>query len=148
MGPIVCATRGGSACRCTQERAVALAKERAAKLIFLFVADPSFAGPMDDALEAALTDELTRLGRALLHIAQERAQGQGVDAEVAIRHGQVQQNIEEYVRQVQASTLVVGAPQTSSVPRVFNSEEMNDFATAIQQATGVEVVVEVQMAPR
>lgn len=144
MGPIVCATRGGRACRCTQERAIALAKERGAKLIFLFVADPSFAGPMDDPLEAALTDELTRLGGALLHIARERARGQGVDAEATVRHGQVQQNIEEYVRQVQASTLVIGAPQTSSVPQVFNSEEMNDFATAIQQATGVEVVVEVQ----
>jgi nucleotide-binding universal stress UspA family protein len=144
-GPIVCATRGGRACRCTQERAIQLAKERGTKLIFLFVADPSFAGPVDDALEAALTDELTRLGRSLLYIAQERAHKQGLEAEIAIRHGRVQQSIEQYIRQVNASTLVIGSPQANSVLQTFSPEELNSFATAVRQATGVEVVVEAQV---
>lgn len=145
MGPIVCATRGGRICRCTQERAIALAKERDAQLIFLFVADPSFAGPMDKALETALADELARLGRSLLYIAQARARKQGLETEVVVRHGKVQQGIEEFVRQVNASTLVIGAPQTSVVPQAFSSEELQRFVSEVQQGTGVEVVVEAQV---
>lgn len=140
-GPIVCATRGGRVCRSTQERAIELAKEYDTKLIFLFVADPSFAGSVSAALAAALDDELERLGRSLLHIAQQRAREQGVDAEVVVRHGAVQPSIEDYVRQVEASMLVIGAPQTCSVPRTFSSEELNDFALDIKQATGVQVVI-------
>lgn len=142
MGPIVCATRGGRSCRCTQERAIALAKERGASLIFLFVADASFAGPMDERMETALADELGRLGNSLLHIARGRAKKQGINAEIAVRHGQVQENIEEFVRQVNASTLVIGSPQTSSVPQLFTPRELDDFVTAVHDSTGVEVVVE------
>jgi nucleotide-binding universal stress UspA family protein len=146
MGPIVCATRGGKECRCTQERAIALAQERDTDLIFLFVADPNFAGPMDEPLRVALTDELARLGRSLLYIAQARARKQGVQAEVAIRQGKVQESLEEFVRQVNASTLVIGSPQTSAILQAFSLDELNDFVSEIEQVTGVEVVVEVQGA--
>jgi nucleotide-binding universal stress UspA family protein len=122
-------------------QAIELAKERGADLIFLFVADSSFAGPVDKPLGAALDDELARLGRSLLYIAQERAREQGVMAQAAIRQGTVKQSIEEYVRKVNASTLVVGSPQTSQVPQAFTTEELGDFATAVREATGVEVVV-------
>lgn len=145
MGPIVCATRGGKACRCTQERAIYLAKQRDAKLTFLFVADPSFAGSLVKPLESALTDELSRLGRSLLFIAQARARKQGIEADIVIRHGGVQQSIQDYVRQVDASVLVIGAPQTSPVPQTFDQEELNRFADEMHQATGVEVVVEKQV---
>ena len=58
MGPIVCATRGGEASRRTQERAVALARERGDPLIFLFVADTNFTQPANQSLAEALADEL------------------------------------------------------------------------------------------
>jgi hypothetical protein len=61
MGPIVCVTRGGEASLRTQERAIQLACERGAALIFLFVADPGFARPVDEKLAAALADELEHL---------------------------------------------------------------------------------------
>lgn len=146
-GPIVCATRGGKACRCTQERAVALAKERHARLIFLYVADPTFASPLDESLEAALVDELTRLGRWLLYIAQSRARRQGLEAEVVVRRGRVQPTIEEFVRESNAATLVVGAPQTSPLPQTFSPDEMNTFVETVQKATGVQVIVEAQVGP-
>ena len=41
MKRIVCATRGGEASRRAQERAISLAKELEAELIFLYVTDPS-----------------------------------------------------------------------------------------------------------
>ncbi len=141
MQPIVCATRGGEASRRTQERAIALAKERGTDLIFLYVADCGFAKPLSPTLEAALNDELMRLGRSLVSIAQVRAQDQGVNARVVVLCGEVRESIEEYLRQVDASTLVIGAPRPTSAQRALDAEGVNQFADAIRQTTGVEVVV-------
>ncbi len=141
MRPIVCATRGGEVSRRTQERAVALAKERGTELIFLCVVDPSFAGLVDEAMVATLTDELQRLGRSLLSIAQARARKQEVVARTTVRCGTAWQNIEEYVRKVDADALVIGAPRISSMPRAFGSGDVHHLAKTIHKATGVEVVV-------
>lgn len=146
-GPIVCATRGGRICRCTQEHAIELAQERDEKLIFLFIADPSFAGALNETLMDALNDELKRLGRALLYIAQDRAREQGIKAEFVVRHGSVQAGIKDYIQEVGASLLVIGATQASSVakscsmPPDTDDNKLPDFAKTIQQATGVQVIV-------
>jgi nucleotide-binding universal stress UspA family protein len=138
--PIVCATRGGEASRRTQERAIALAKEQKSGLIFLYIADPSFAGPVSEALAAALTDELTWLGKSLLWIAQARAQRQGLEAQTVVRHGAVWPTLEDYLRQVNASTLVIGSPRTGAL-HTFTPEKIQRLAQAVRQATDVEVVV-------
>jgi nucleotide-binding universal stress UspA family protein len=141
MGAIVCATRGGRASRATQERAIALAKEQGAELVFLCSVDPGFAGPMDEPLTCALNDELKRLGRSLLCIAQARAQQQGIDAKTVVRSGPVTENIEAALREFNADTLVIGAPGAASRTEAFGSEDVNRLADAVGQSTGVEVVV-------
>jgi nucleotide-binding universal stress UspA family protein len=141
MQPIVCATQGGEASRRTQERAIDLAKEQGAELIFLYVVDPSFVGPVDDSLIEALKDEMARLGRALLSIARGRARQQGLTAQAVVIHGPLQQSIVGYLRQVGASTLVIGTPQTSAMSQAFTLEGIQCFAQSVRQETGVEVVV-------
>jgi len=140
MGAIVCATRGGQASHAAQERAVALAQERDAELIFLCVVDPSFAEPMDEALVCALNDELKRLGRSLLCIAQARAQERGIDAQTMIRSGPVSENIKAALRELDADMLVIGAPQTDATEEAFGSENVHQLAEEIRQAAGVDVV--------
>jgi nucleotide-binding universal stress UspA family protein len=141
MGSIVCATRGGEASHRTQERAIALARERGAPLIFLFVADINFAQPSNSALAEVLADELERLGRQLLYIARARAEEQGVMADVVVRHGAVRQAIEDFLREVKADTLVLGAPGTGSEKKTFSPGELPQFARQISRNTGVEVTV-------
>jgi nucleotide-binding universal stress UspA family protein len=141
MGAIVCATRGGRASRATQERAIALAKERGDQLIFLCVVDPSFAGPMDETLTCALDDELKRLGRSLLCIAQARAQQQGIDAQTVVRSGPVAESIEAALREFDTDTLVMGGPGAGSQREAFGSDDVHRLAEAVRQSTGVEVVL-------
>jgi nucleotide-binding universal stress UspA family protein len=141
MGPIVCATRGGEASRRSQERAIALARERGDSLIFLFIADTNFTHPANAALAEALADELERLGRGLLCIAHSRAQEQGISAEMVVRHGAVRQAIQDFLREVKASTLILGAPGIGSEKKTFSPGEMPQFARQISANTGVEVVV-------
>jgi len=141
MRPIVCATRGGEASRRSQERAIALARERGEPLIFLFVVDTNFAHPANQALAEALADELERLGRSLLCIAQARAGEQGIAAEMVVRHGGVRQAIQDFLREVNAGTLVLGAPVTGSEKRMFAPGELPQFARQISLTTGVEVIL-------
>ena len=141
MGPIVCATRGGEASRRTQERAIELAQEQGAELIFLYVIDPSFAGAVNEALTDILVDELRLLGKCLLRLAQTRARKKGLGAQAAIRQGDLQHSIEAFIGEVGASMLIVGAPQPGTAADTFEPRRLNDFATAIQRATGVEVLV-------
>jgi nucleotide-binding universal stress UspA family protein len=141
MGSIVCATRGGEASHRTQERAIALAKERDAELTFLCVVDGSFAGPVNECLAEALNDELRRLGRSLLNIAEARARERGVVAQTVCICGPVWESIEAYLHQVNASTLIIGSPRSDVTHRAFGSGDVTDFAKALRQNTGVEVIV-------
>jgi nucleotide-binding universal stress UspA family protein len=141
MGPIVCATRGGEASHRTQERAIALAKERDAELTFLCIVDTGFAGPLNEKLAAALEDELKRLGCSLLHIAETRAQEQGVSAQTVCMSGPIRENIQAYLKRVEASTLVIGQSRSSVVHQAFGSGDVSDFAEMLRQTANVEVIV-------
>jgi nucleotide-binding universal stress UspA family protein len=141
MCPIVCATRGGEASRRTQEYAIRLAKDREDDLIFLCVFDPSFAGDLNEDLAAALADEQRWLGRALLGIAQARARARGVQAEAEVLNGPVMESIEDYLREVHADTLVIGASKEDTSLAAFDVSEVERFAAEVRDDTGVEVIV-------
>ena len=141
MGLIVCATRGGEAGRRTQERAIALAKEQGADLVFLCVFDPEFAGPLNQALHAAVAHEQQWLSRALMSVAQTRAREQGIEAQVEVLSGAVLDIIEEYLCETGASTLVIGEPKVDSPLSAFRVDRIQSCAEHVEQNTGVEVVV-------
>jgi nucleotide-binding universal stress UspA family protein len=141
MGPIVCATRGGEAGRRTQERAIALAQERGAELIFLCVFDPNSVGPLSEQLKAAVAAEQRWLGRALLGIAQARARRAGIEAEAVVRSGPVLETIERYLRQIGASALVIGEPKADSALATFHPNRVQHFAHQIVQGTETEAIV-------
>lgn len=141
MGLIVCATRGGEAGRRTQERAIALAKERGDELVFLCVFDPAFAGDLSDALSEAVVQEQQWLGRTLMNVAQARARKQGVDAHAVVRRGPVVDNIEEFVRESCASTLVIGEPKVDSALDTFRLDSVQSCADQMVDKTGIDVVV-------
>jgi nucleotide-binding universal stress UspA family protein len=141
MQPFVCATQGGEVSRRTQEKAIDLAKEQGAELIFLYVADMSSVGPVDDSLVEVLKDEMARLGRALLRIALGRAHEQGLTAQAVVVHGSLQQSVKDYLRQVEAGMLVIGTPRTSGALQVFTPAGIQQFAQAVRDEMDVEVVV-------
>ena len=143
--PIVCATRGGEASRRAQERAIDMAREQRAPLIFLFVADISPISmkmkPSKD-LAGVLADELEQLGASLLCIAQARAHERGIEADMVVRRGAVRPTLEIFLREVDASTLVIGAPERGAEhPPVFDPAGIDHFAVQIRADRGVEVVV-------
>jgi nucleotide-binding universal stress UspA family protein len=141
MGPIVCATRGGEAGHRTQERAIALAKERGAELIFLCVFDPGFAGHLNDTLVEAVVEEQQWLGRALMSVAQARAREEGLEAGAVVRSGPVLESIEEYLCESGASALVIGEPRIDSSLSTFRQGTVYSCARHVEESTNIEVVV-------
>jgi nucleotide-binding universal stress UspA family protein len=140
-GPIVCATRGGEVSRRTQQRAIDLARERDAAIIFFFVVDVHFADNLNPDLQAALVEEMSHLGRTLLRIACYRAQRSGVSARTCVRQGTVAETLQSYLIEVGASTLVMGTPRPESDQHSFQPEEVPVFALKIEAETCVEVVI-------
>jgi nucleotide-binding universal stress UspA family protein len=141
MGTIVCATRGSEASRRTQEQAIALAQERGDLLIFLFIVDTALVRPANKDMADIVIDELERLGRRLLCIAQARARERGVEAEMAIRHGDVQQGVESFLREVSADTLLIGAPRSGAEHPAFDPSALDEFAERLRANIGTEVII-------
>jgi nucleotide-binding universal stress UspA family protein len=141
MKSVLCATRGGEACRRTQEKAMDIAQQLGTDLIFLYAVDIGQAGPVDEVLEEPLRGEMARLGRALLRMAQSRARKRGMKAGATLLYGPFTESIRDYLKEQPASTLVLGAPRSGSAPQVFTSAGIQSFAEEISQETGMEVVV-------
>ena len=141
MGLIVCATRGGEAGRRTQERAIALAKERGTELTFLCVFDPDCAGSLNRALSAAVVEEQQWLGRALVSVAQARAREQGVKAGAVVLGGVILDSIEAFLCESGATTLVIGEAKIDSDLSAFRHGTVQSCARHVEHNTSVEVVV-------
>lgn len=138
---IVCATRGGEASHRAQDRAIELAKQHNARLIFLYIVDLEFVSDTAAPIVVDVEREVRGMGHFLLLMAKERAQAQGVEADIAIREGKVREAIQDFIREAKADMLVLGRPRSGAVKQVFNEQELTPFALAVQQALGIPVLV-------
>jgi nucleotide-binding universal stress UspA family protein len=107
---IGCATRGGDASRATEDYAIALALEKRAELIFLYVVDAGFAAGQTGKFDLDMVaDDLREIGKIVLEQAQERAHEQGVRARGEMREGDVAEEIQQFIeRHKEMDVLVVG----------------------------------------
>ncbi len=84
---------------------------------------------------------MEQIGTALLTIAVERAQAQGVKADKALRTGAVRQTLEAFLREVQASVLVMGAPDGGSKYNTFSKAEFDAFVEQLKAALSIDVQI-------
>lgn len=140
MNEIVCATRGGEASRAVQMAAIEQAKSSGNPLVFLYVVAPAAVAAVEPALEQAVLEELTWLGKAVLKVAEDRASGEGIKAEKVILVGNVRDEICNFLTQHHASLLLLGAPR-SATTSVFGDDPVERFASSIHETTNVDVAV-------
>ncbi|PID86645.1 MAG: hypothetical protein CSA11_08695 [Chloroflexi bacterium] len=140
MECIVCATRGGEGSRAAQMAAIKRARKESKPLVFLFVIDPDGLGEIDEQLLYAIRQELNWMGKTLLQVAKSRAEAVGLKASVEIREGNMQEQIEIFLREAHASVLLLGAPRGVTA-NVFGDDAVERFAQSIQDDTGIEVSI-------
>lgn len=140
MNRIVCATRGGAGSRAVQMRAIDYARERDARLVFLYVIDVSNLNATDEHLRVAVRNELHWLGQTLLRIAQKRAENHQVSSDIAMREGPVQEEICRFIMEQSADLLLLGAPRGTTATS-FGDDIIEQFAQSIEDQTSVTVEI-------
>lgn len=136
MGKIICATRGGEASYRTQDAAIALAKEQGDTLVFVYVSDIRFLDKIADPIVVDAEQEVAKMGKFLLVMAQERAAEQGVEAEVLLHEGDLGEELIKAAQEQGASLVVLGRPVDTE--SLFKMAGLEKFAAEIEEATGVE----------
>lgn len=139
MGIILCPTRGGPASYSTQDKAIALAKERGDTLLFLYVVNLRFLDKTAAPIVVDVGDEVHQMGEFLLLMAKERAEEQGVVTNTISRKGEVRKEIKKTAQEEDVSLVVLGRP--AGEESAFQLAELEKFAAEIEREIGIEAVI-------
>jgi nucleotide-binding universal stress UspA family protein len=140
MHKILCATRGGEASRRTQDAVIAMAKEKGATVLFLYVVDVEFLKLTARGVRAdVVTTEMEHMGEFLLAMACERAAAQSVEAEMCLRHGPLVEALESAAREEGVDAIAFGRPV--GVDSSFSLTDLEQLAAKIQDDTGVKTYI-------
>lgn len=140
MAKILCATRGGEASYHTQDAAIALAQERGADLLFLYVVNIDFLDKTARAVRPDVVEaEMEKLGQFLLALAQERARKEGVAAGTILRRGSLREELKAAAREQQVDLVVLGAPAAEG--SYYSLADLSIVAKEIEAQTGIPVSI-------
>jgi nucleotide-binding universal stress UspA family protein len=121
------------------KKAIAWARERSDKLVFLFAADTSFRNQTAAPLVVNVGSRLEWMGRFQLAMAKELAASQGVTAQIVVRQGKLRIEPVATAEEMDATLILLGRPVGQDV--VFGEAALQAFAALWQSETGIEVFV-------
>lgn len=140
MNRILCPTRGGEDSYKNQDTAIELAKERGWNLTFLYVSNVDFllnlSSPM---MVKSIQDDLDDMGEFLLTIAQERAEKQGVQADITLEHGVFFDALKKTITEQDIDTLMLGSSQENEGHT--NRSYLDDLIDHILNFKKIEIIV-------
>lgn len=138
MSVILCPTRGGRSSIPNQQWAIHLAKERSARLIFLYVSDVRFLDNLSSPLLVDVAHELDEMGEFLLGMAQDRARQARVEADIMVRQGIFREALAEVIAEKEVGTVVIG--KSSEGEGITTERYLTVLANTVQEK-GVEMLV-------
>jgi len=84
--------------------------------------------------------EMRAMGEFICLKAQIEAQREGVQAEVAVREGNVTEEIIALCHEVGANYVILGRPHGEHTTNIFNLERLKKFGQTLEAQTGAEVI--------
>ena len=136
---ILCPTRGGKDSYPNQDRAIAIAKERGAEVLFLYVTNVEFLGLTAAPKLIDIEDELDEMGEFMLTMAQERAEKASVNALTLVKRGRFPEVLIDVIEEHQIDTIVLGS--SAGGTGMVTEEYVHNLAEEIRGKTGVEFIV-------
>ena len=136
---ILCPTRGGKDSFPNQDRAIAIAKERGAEVLFLYITNVEFLGLTAAPKIIDIEDELDEMGEFMLTMAQERAEKASVNALTLVQRGQFREVLIDVIEERQIDTVVLGS--SAGGTGMVTAEYVHNLADEIRGITGVEFIV-------
>lgn len=136
---ILCPTRGGQASYPNQDRAISIAKENQAELIFLYVSNIKFLDHLASPKVFDIETELEEMGEFLITMAIERAKQAGVDATGIVKSGSFRKVLLDVIENYQIDSVILGKSrlETSLLPPDF----IKDLAKDLGDHTGIEFII-------
>lgn len=107
---ILVPTRGGETSYPNQDKSIALAKEKSAEILFLYITDVKFLDKVARPVTVDIAQEIDDMGEFLLVMAQERAAKQGVKSSTLVKRGEFRQVMESVIDEEQVDMLILGSP--------------------------------------
>lgn len=136
---ILAPTRGGKASYSNQDRAIEIAKEHGATILFLYVTDVRFLGRTAAPIVVDIETEIDEMGEFLLTMAQERAAMAGVKAEITVRRGVFREVLKEVIQEREIDAVVLGS---SSEGTGFTTQDyIEELSAKMSALTGIEFIV-------
>jgi nucleotide-binding universal stress UspA family protein len=136
---ILCPTRGGKGSYPNQDRAIAIAKERGAEVMFLYITNVEFLGLTAAPKLIDIEHEMDEMGEFMLAMAQERAEKADVKASTCVTRGQFREILADVIEEYQIETVVLGS--SAGGTGVVTAEYIQDLVDEIGVKTGVEFLV-------
>lgn len=136
---ILCATRGGHASQPTHQKAIEVALERGAELIFLYVFDQRVIQRVASPIVINISSQMDHMRAFLENTAQKQAVQAGVKARVFVRAGSLREQIQAIANEQRVDLIVMGNPSEKS--SLFKREALRAIADEIEAETGIEVLV-------
>jgi nucleotide-binding universal stress UspA family protein len=136
-GNVVCATRGGEGSELTVHEAIKLARERGLRLTFLYIADLQFMQRTVTGRARLAAEELRKMGEFIMLTLVEKAQGEGIEADSAVRKGRFRDELLRYLEETRPAMLVLGSPKPGTA--YLDTSRLNKLAQEIEAQTDVPV---------
>jgi len=137
---VLCPVRGGKRSGKTVERAVALAVEGPARLVFLYIVDVDFLGYATVARVKLMVDELIETGSFALEVLADKARAAGVtEVETVIHQGSIRTVIRQAIVDHGATVLVTGRPGQTPGIVSFSAAEFDALLQELTADTGVRI---------
>ena len=136
---ILCPTRGGKGSYPNQDRAIPIAKERGAEVLFLNITNVQFLGLTAAPKLIDIETEMDEMGEFMLAMAQERAEKASVNALTLVQRGQFREVLIDVIEEHQIDTVVLGS--SAGGTGVITAEFIQELVDEISGKTGVEFIV-------
>lgn len=139
MATILYPTRGGPSSYPNQDLAISLARERNAKLIFMYVSDVRFLDRVASPVLVDVEAELDELGEFMLTMAQDKAERAGVSAEIAVRRGVFRDALKEMIAEHEVDTVILGSSDEED--GLISNDYLQMLAELLQREVGLQEMI-------
>ena len=140
MPGIVCAIRGGPHSQPTIRQAIATAEQSQIPIHFLYVVNLDFLEHTEQSRTQVIQKEMRAMGEFICLKAQIEAKRAGVQAEIAVREGNVTKEIIALCHEIEADYVILGRPHGERETNVFDLERLKKFEQALEAQTGADVI--------
>jgi nucleotide-binding universal stress UspA family protein len=136
---ILCPTRGGEGSYPNQDRAIAIAKERGAEVMFLYITNVEFLGLTASPILIDIEHEMDEMGEFMLAMAQERAENARVKALTLVKRGRFREVLADVIDEYHIETVVLGS--SAGGTGVITAQYIQGLVDEVGAKTGVEFIV-------